>query len=168
MELHAKAKGMLGELVVAKDLISKGHAVFAEMGDLAKTDLVAIVRDCPIKVQVKTCYAKNGKALLDSRKAGPNYRFRYSESDVDVFALYVVDRDMVLYISCKELLQQLAQTTFRLDRAKNGNEKNIRYARDYLSFEKALRDYTPRTLPANVAGQDIVQTTTCENKANES
>lgn len=38
MKLHSKQLGAIGVLRVAAHLMSKGHSVFAEMGDLARVD----------------------------------------------------------------------------------------------------------------------------------
>ncbi len=49
---------------------------------------------------------------------------------------------------------------FRLSPRKNGQKKNVRYVRDYLTFKKALRDYTPHAQTVSAVGDEIVQTTT--------
>lgn len=53
--LHSKAKGALGEIAVAKDLLAQGYQVFVELGDNSKVDLIVLGSDfLPIKVQVKS------------------------------------------------------------------------------------------------------------------
>ncbi len=71
MKLHSKQLGAIGVLRVAAHLMSKGLSVFAEMGDLARVDLIVLVDDQPIKIQVKTRNLKEGKISVDSRKSGP-------------------------------------------------------------------------------------------------
>ena len=42
--MHTKQSGSLGELKVAADLIARGYAVFTELGDLSKVDLIVLRR----------------------------------------------------------------------------------------------------------------------------
>lgn len=156
--LHAKQKGTLGELAIAQDLISNGYAVFTELGDLSKVDLIALV-PIPVKIQVKSLKSTNGAIELSSRKSGPNYRFRYTEQDVDIFAVYVYDRNIIAYIACKELLENSRMMTLRIDKPKN-NQHKARRIDDYRDFQRALRDYTGNIPPSNVGDDEIVQTTT--------
>lgn len=158
--LHAKEKGALGESKVVSDLISKGYPCFTEFGDNSKVDIIALVNNQPVKIQVKSHKSTDGKVLIDSRKAGPGYRFRYELGMVDVFALYVYDRDEILYLSCEEILSNSTMTTIRLDPPKNNQRKNVNNADDFRDFERVLRDYEPNTPTHKVAGDDIVQTTT--------
>lgn len=159
-DLHRKMKGNIGQLAIATDLAKKGYCVFSEMGDLSKTDLIAIVNGVPILIQVKyRAKSSNGTLEILFGKSGPNYRYMYTKDDFDVIAVYCPDNNMCLYISNKEL-ERKGSVYIRIDRTKQGQEKKVRYFTEFLSFERALRDYTPRTLPSNVGGGEIVQTTT--------
>lgn len=71
-----------------------------------------------------------------------------------------MDKDIVFYISAKEVLKNGKSSKFRLTPSKNGQQLNVRYVKDYLDFKKALRDLTPHTQTANTAGDEKVQTTT--------
>jgi hypothetical protein len=145
MPLHAKQKGNLGELRVASDLIAQGYYVFKELGDICKADLVVMDEDYkPIKVQVKSREIKNGAISVKSSKSGPNYRFNYEEKHADVYAVYVLEREILLYIHCKELLA-LDTLTIRIDESKNNQETGVNPAAKYLDFKRALRDYTRNT-----------------------
>lgn len=142
MTLHTKQKGSIGELAIAKYLMTKGYSVFTELGDLSRTDLIALINGSCIKIQVKALMSKNGMVVLSSRKSGPNYSFSYEEKDIDIFAVYVLDKDMIFFISSKELLTNKTCMSFRIDLPKNNQQENIRFLSDYTCFEKALRDYT--------------------------
>lgn len=156
--MHSKIKGNIGETAVALNLMKKGYPVFRELGDNSKVDLIALVEDCPIKIQVKYLTAKNGVVELECKKSGPNYSFVYTLSQVDVFAVYILDKDCIFYISSKELLKHKGSMCFGVE--KTPTSRSLRYIDKYLDFERVLRDYTPHTLPSNVEGDDIVQTTT--------
>ena len=144
-DAHRKVKGSFGELKVATDLVRQGYAVFSEFGDNSKVDLIVLVDHVPVKLQVK-CYASsNGVVSVYGRKAGPNYRYRYRREQIDVFAVYVYDRDVVLYISASEIVGH-GRIKIRFDAPGNGQQKGIRWYHSYLDFRESLRDYTPGTL----------------------
>ena len=159
--MHSKMKGALGQVAVAADLIRQGYFVFGELGDLSKIDLIAVGEDYNLhKLQVKAITSLDGTVELLTTKSGPNYRFRYQKHHVDVFAVYVLDRNQVLYVSAQELLQRGRSLTIRLDKTKNGQAKGVNSFEKYLDFEKALRDYTLDAPTDKAVGDDIVQTTT--------
>lgn len=159
--MHSKMKGALGQAAVAADLIRQGYFVFGELGDLSKIDLIAVSEDYNLhKVQVKAITSLNGKVELLATKSGPGYSFKYEQHHADVFAVYVLDRQQVLYVSAHELLQHNKSLTIRLDKTRNSQEKGVNSFEKYLDFERALRDYTRDTLTDKAEGDDIVQTTT--------
>lgn len=121
----------------------KGYDVFIELGDNSKIDLIAVSSDYDlIKIQVKSYMSKNGSVEISPIKTGPGYKFRYSARHADVYALYVIDEDIVLYISAKELLSKKKSLTIRMTRSKNGQVKGTNSYADYLSLERVLRGHT--------------------------
>jgi hypothetical protein len=90
----------------------------------------------------------------------PKYNSTYTTEQIDIFAVYVIDKNLVFYISAKEILKNSKNSKFRLSPSKNGQIKNVRYISDYLNFKKALRDCTPHTQTASAVGDETVQTTT--------
>jgi hypothetical protein len=155
--LHSKAKGTIGEVKVAADLLSRGFHVFTEIGDLSKIDLIA-ERDRKLyRFQVKAYHSKDGVVVLSSKKSGPNYSFHYESDQIDIFAVYVLDKDIIFYVSSKEVCEYSSSMNIRLEPPKNGQKKNINLAENY-TLERILRDYTPNTQTDNAVGDDIVQT----------
>lgn len=165
--MHAKAKGSLGELLVAAKLIEEGCYVFTELGDLSAVDLIALVDDKPVKIQVKAAMSSKGKVHIRADKAGPNYRFTYTTKMIDVFAILVLDTKQIFFASAIEVLAQ-NDFTLRLDKPKNGQKSGIRFGKDYAEFRKALRDCTLRTLTDKAEGEETVQTAKKETSASES
>jgi hypothetical protein len=164
MELHTKQLGNLGESAVATDLIGQGYYVFTELGDICKADLLVMDEEYePIKVQVKAISIRNGKIALKSSKAGPGYRFDYELKHAQVYAVYVPERKLILYISNKELLA-LSTLTIRIDPAKNKQIAGTNQASYYTDFKRALRDCTRDTLSIN-EGDETVQTNKPEKAA---
>ncbi|MBA2494075.1 MAG: hypothetical protein H0V31_05195 [Acidobacteria bacterium] len=156
-------KGTLGEIAVCKELLQLGYEVFVEVGNHSKVDLVVLDENYKTyKIQIKTIKSKNEVVEVYSIKncLNPKYNSRYTIEQVDIFAVYVIDKDFVFYITSKELLINSKSSKFRLSESKNGQIINVRYTKDYLNFKKALRDYTPHAQTENAVGDEIVQTTT--------
>ncbi len=161
MNLHSKIKGGLGISAVCRNLISKGIPVFSEVFcDLSDIDIIAAYEGNLYKIQVKTCSSKNGRAELVLRSCGPNgYNKTYSASSIDIFALYVMDKDLILYVDAKLALQRKTIMSFRLENPKNSQKTGINWYKDFV-FPSFLRDYTCPTLTDNAEGKDIAQTST--------
>lgn len=135
--MHNKIKGTIGEAKILHDLLEKEFRVFTEFGDLSKIDLIAEKDNKLFRFQVKAYHSKNGVVNLERRKRGPNYKFVYQEKDVDIFAVYVLDKDLIFYVSSEDLCSAKTQLSFRIDPPKKKQTKNIRYLKDY-TLEKAL------------------------------
>ncbi len=156
-------KGSLGEIAVCKNLIQQGYDLFFEFGNHSKVDLVALDENYNVyKIQIKAVNSIDEAVSVYSIKTclNPKYNSIYKIGQADVFAVYVIDRDIVFYVSADEILKNGKCSKFRLSDSRNGQKKNVRYIKDYLEFEKALRDYMPRAQTVSAAGDEIVQTTT--------
>jgi hypothetical protein len=116
------------------------------------------------KIQIKAVNSADDAVSVYSVKTclNPKYNSIYTIRQIDVFAVYVIDHDIVFYVSAKEILENGKCSKFRLSASKNGQKKNVRYVKDYLEFKKALRDYTPHTQTVSAVGDEIVQTTTLD------
>tara|TARA_Y100000310_G_scaffold24970_1_gene23934 strand:- start:685 stop:1161 length:477 start_codon:yes stop_codon:yes gene_type:complete len=149
MKLHKKSQGSIGELKVATDLIAKGFSVFTELGDNSKVDLIAIDNDTyrAFKIQVKARTSKKDAVKVETKKSGPNYQFAYEEKHSDVYAVYVQDRDSILYISAKEFLKRKTMMTIRFTVPKKS--KNFNFHEDYLSIKAALQCDTNTNINPN-------------------
>jgi hypothetical protein len=157
-------KGTLGEIAVCKELINLGFEVFVEFGNHSKVDLIVLDENyfC-YKIQIKATYSKNEVVDVYSTKhcLNPKYNSRYESKQIDIFAVYVIDKDLVFYVNAKEILQNGRVSKFRLSPSKNMQKKFVRYVSDYLDFKKALRDLTPHIQTEFFSTDDEkVQTTT--------
>ena len=157
-------KGTLGEIAVCKELLRLVYSVFVEFGNHSKVDLIVLDENYKTyKFQVKTIKSCNEVARVYSIKncLNPKYNSTYTVQQVDIFAIYIIDTDLVFYVTAKELLTNGRSSKFRLSPSKNGQNKNVRYVKDYLDFKKALRDCTPHAQTEEIAvGDETVQTTT--------
>jgi hypothetical protein len=155
--------GTLGEVAVCKELIRLGFHVFIGFGNHSKVDLVILNKEYQaFKIQIKTTFSKNEIVEVYSVKncLNPKYNSIYTTKQVDIFAVYVIDRDLIFYVTAEELLKNSKCTKFRFSEAKNGQRKCVRYVKDYLNFKKALRDCTPHAQTDFAVGDETVQTTT--------
>ena len=121
------------------------------------------------KVQIKTTKSNKDVVEVYSVKncLNPKYNSTYSIKQIDIFAVYVCDKDLVFYVSAKEILKNGKCSKFRLSESKNGQKKNVRYVKDYLNFKKALRDCTPHVQTVSAVDDETVQTTTLKSLAAE-
>lgn len=155
-------KGTLGEVSVIKDLCKKGYTVFQAVGNNSRVDIIVLFDGSAIKIQVKSTYSKRGVVTVYTRKTclNPEYNYTYSVDDVDIFAIYVIDRDIVCYISSREILTSRTMFKLRTEMARNGQKKGVRYVVDYFSFEEALRGHTPNIRTGYAEDDEMVQTAT--------
>ena len=156
-------KGTLGEVAVCKEFLKLGYEVFSEVGSHSKVDLIILDENYKTyKIQIKAVTSTKNVIEIYSIKncLNPKYNSGYDVRQIDIFAICIIDKDLVFYVTSKELLRNGKSTKFRFSACKNGQLKNVRFINDYLDFKKALRDYTPRAQTLKKTGDEIVQTTT--------
>lgn len=166
--LNPNIKGTLGEIAVCKELIKLGFEVFLELGNNSKVDLIVLDENYKTyKIQIKSTESSNDFIEVYSVKncLNPKYNSKYTINQIDIFAIYIINHDLIFYVSSKELLKNVKSSKFRLSPCKNGQLKNVRFVKDYLNFKKALRDCTPHTQTDFAVGDEPVQTTTLKSKA---
>ncbi len=159
-------KGTLGEIAVSKELIQLGYEVFVEIGNHSKIDLIVLDEHFrSFKIQIKSTESKNETVEVYSVKncLNPKYNSTYTTNQIDIFAVYICDKDIIFFVSAKEVLRNGKSSKFRLIESRNGQVKNVRYVRDYLDFRKALRDCTPHAQTDDAVGDETVQTTTLDS-----
>lgn len=130
--MHSKQKGNIAEAAVELDLKLKGYSVFTEIGDYSKIDLIAEKNSKLITIQVKGYKPnKDGSIFLSFTKSGPNYKFRYSSSDFDYFALVNLETLEIGYIPSSILDDDKGSITLRVRPAKNNQSVNTQYLKDF-------------------------------------
>lgn len=134
--MHSKDKGTIGELSIARDLMQLGCPVFTEVGDNSKVDIITMVNEQCVRIQVKALSIDDGKITLSTRKSGPDYSFYYTQAMLDIFAVYIPDEDIVLYVAFKDLNNQTTMH-IRLTEPRNGQSKGINLAQHFESFALA-------------------------------
>lgn len=134
--MHTKRIGNIGELKVASFLACKGYSVFKELGDISKIDLITEVNGRLIKIQVKSLNKVDGTYTASSIKSGPSYKFKYTEKDIDAFAVYCIEEDKIAWIKISEIANGKS-IALRVDETKR-NFNTINWLKDYLDFERIL------------------------------
>jgi len=134
VNMHSKAKGNIGEAAVALDLMKKGWSVFTEMGDLSYVDLIALKDERIVRLQVKTIWETQDKLTIGTRSMGPGYKYHYTEKDIDVMVGYAADKDVVIYVPIKTIIETGTSVTLRFEPTKNRQTKGVRFVKDFLEL----------------------------------
>src|SRR6476659_5397250 len=123
--LNLKGKGDLAELMVAGDLLRRGHKIAIPYGEDCDFDLVLIRGDSLERVQVK--YVESDGSVIPVRCRShslTNGRIRrtkqYTAATIDLLAVYDVTSECCYYIPATELGAGRSILHLRLTPAKNG------------------------------------------------
>ena len=136
--LNLKAKGDLAELMVAVDLLRRGHKIATPYGEDGDFDLVLIRGNQLERVQVK--HANSDGAVINVRCRShslTNGKIRrtkhYTAETIDLLAVYDATSDQCYYVAAKELGAGRSTLCLRLTPARNGQRLGTRHAEDYLN-----------------------------------
>lgn len=136
--MHSKTKGNIAEAAIALELTRLGYNVFKELGDLSKIDLVAEKDQKLIRIQCKGITPKKGVLILDFRKSGPNYSFRYNQDQFDIFAVCNLQTGAVCWIPNSYLSENRNGFHIRIEPAKNKQIQGVHSFSDYQDLDKIL------------------------------
>lgn len=135
--LNLKAKGDLAELMVAVDLLRRGHKIAVPYGEDCDFDLVLIRPDRLERVQVK--HTRSDGAVISVRCQSHSLTNgkirrtkRYTAEIIDLLAVYDATSDRCYYIPARELGGGRSTLHLRLTPARNGQRIGIHSAADYL------------------------------------
>lgn len=133
-----------GDLSVAKFLVKfleNGIIVAEPWGDCDKYDLVIDIGNKLFRVQCKTGWLDNTRGIIRFNKrsittqSGKHVCVPYESGDFDLYAIYYPETDD--YLICGHDIGGRHEGHFRLEKAKNGQTKNVHMKNDYL-FDKWL------------------------------
>ena len=135
--------GKAGEYLVCADLIIKGFVAFPSEQGLPYDVLLDNGRKL-IRIQVKTC--EKPRILLQRRsetlvyqynikRHGKNNTKRYSDDEVDIFALVALDQRTVGYLNCSDTRETL---NFRVDKLRGTyyDEKGVHDYENVMSLRQ--------------------------------
>lgn len=137
--MHKKDQGTVGEALIIAQAINNGCAVFPQFGDNSKIDL--IVQDTTKKlhrVQVKTTGREKKTpdvSQLHLYKNGPNYSYKYTDSDIDWFAIVDHMTQKIAWINAEWIFERCSWTiSLRHKETKNGQKKGCWLFNDFTTF----------------------------------
>jgi hypothetical protein len=136
--MSTKSKGNVGEAKVVADLLEQGIEVAIPFGDNLPFDLIAVGPDLQLwKVQVKFASAHQGVIRVKNWRQSENTRRRYERiytyEQVDVFAIYCPDTELVYYVHQSEIGKKAA-FHLRIAPAKNQQALGVHWHEDYRRF----------------------------------
>jgi PD-(D/E)XK endonuclease len=135
--LNLKGRGDLAELMVATDLMRRGHKIAIPYGEDCDFDLVLIREDCLQRVQVKHTRSDGSVISVRCRSHSlTNGKIRrikhYTAETIDLLAVYDATSDRCYYLPATELGTGRSTLHLRLKPAKNGQRIGTRPAENYL------------------------------------
>lgn len=135
-------RGNISEGIVMSAYIKAGFTVSVPFGTGAPYDLIVDSNVRLFKVQVKTGWFSNGCILYKSqrrvREAHPYAARPYTEAEVDYFAVYYPPTDSIYVVS----FRMFGGTgCLRIDPVRNGQQKLIRWARDF-TWKRHIEELT--------------------------
>lgn len=136
--LPSSLKGAIGELAISKDLVEKGFSVFKDITNYSRTDLVVDDGKDLIRVQVKTRHCNNSNSVKIPSRRSPNQGTKsiaYKDNEVDVFALYIPDIPVIIYIPAYLVLSRMSELWVRVNKILR-TDSNSKYlcVQDFLDF----------------------------------
>lgn len=139
--MNSKRIGNIGEAKVLAKFVEMGIPIYIPFGDDEKADLIAEFDGKLNKVQVKTSIkSKNGCSIFDLTSSTAHRtngeRRKYSNSEIDYFALYSLDRDKIYFMKAPE--NPMSAITIRFEDTKSGMKIGINYESDFL-IENVLK-----------------------------
>ena len=133
--MNSSQLGNIGEIKTISKLIENQIPVFTPVGDGNTVDLIAIINGQCVKIQVKTT-EKIHDTLMTwnvARQEGfHGNRAKYNEGDIDYFALYCLESDILCFVPYCEI--GLSAYSIRSEAYEGKRTKSMHFANDY-SFE---------------------------------
>ena len=135
--MTTKQIGNIGEVKTLAKFVELGIPVYLPFGDNEKADLVAEFNGKLNRIQIKTSLkAEDGKMIFSlvsstvHRKNGVKHI--YDNSEIDYFALYNIERDVLFLISINEPDLPKENITIRYTEPKSRNQHRLFMENEYL------------------------------------
>ena len=105
--MNTKRLGNIGEIKTIAKLVEMQIPVYQALGDIEKADLVADFNGKLNKIQVKTSEIfENGNFKVDltssTIRKKVDYKHKYSADEIDYFAIYNLQSDVLLLLPIEE------------------------------------------------------------------
>jgi hypothetical protein len=129
---HPVDVGLRTEGAILGALVRRGYLVLVPFGQNQRYDLVLDMDGKFVRVQCKTGRLRNGCVVFSAQSVRSNTRkavFRHYKDDVELFLVHCPDTGGIYAIPIEEVTR--SHGTLRIDPTSNGQEKYVRWARDY-------------------------------------
>lgn len=152
MSSYTKIIGDIGTSVVISEFLKHGINVLLPYDDNSPYDIVIHIDNKFYKIQVKTTekVKYNGSEMqFEATKSNPYSKIdpKYTEEEVDYFALYCIENDWCGLIGFDEYTPQLI---IRLKPTKNNQKEKIKFANDYLIHDQILKFFNRDYIKNNI------------------
>lgn len=140
-----KQKGDMAELRVASDLVRQGYQVAIPFGEDSDFDLVLMRDERFERVQVKY-FRSDGQVIvvrcvsLSMTGGRVKRKKHYTASTIDWLAVYDPTSDCCYYVPSDLLGPGRSNIYLRLTPTRNGQQRRINQARDYLTIPAITPD----------------------------
>lgn len=135
MSAITKTKGDLGQAMVMADALKRGYKVAMPLGEDWRYDLIVLKNNELLRIQCKYTESANGVIKVRCETHDGRSYYRYKQRDLDYIAVYDKITDKCYYIDRKHLGENgRGVLHLRIIDARNGQKKNIYYAKDFLEF----------------------------------
>ena len=136
---HTNVKGNVSESAALNAFSKAGFVISLPFGNGSAYDLIVDTGKRLLKVQVKTGRLRGGCVLFPAQRIYGHHgttRHKYDEGDIDLFAVYCRENDMVYFVPT---LGALAEGRLRLSSTKNNQQQRVRWAKEF-EFEVFLKN----------------------------
>ena len=132
--MNTKAIGNIGEAKVLCKFVELNIPVYTSFGDNERTDLVAEFNGKLNRIQIKTTTSLNKAGAMEwkvTRQEGYHgNRVQYNANDIDYFAFYCLETDMVCLVPFDENFPA-STLSIRLDNYSGNRLSTMRFAKDF-------------------------------------
>jgi hypothetical protein len=129
---HPVDVGLRTEALILAELAKRGYRVLLPFGNNQRYDLVLEIEGSFMRVQCKTGRLRDGCVIFNAQSIRSNTRktvLRDYKSDIELFIVHCRDTGRIYVIPIDEATRTLG--TLRIDPTANGQDKRVRWARDY-------------------------------------
>lgn len=139
--MTTKQLGNIGEAKTLSKFVEMMIPVYVSFGDNEKSDLIAEFNGKLNRIQCKSSEKfEDGKIMFSLKsstiKNQVNYYHKYTNEEIDFFAVYNLESDILLLLPIKEFNSR-TQVSFRVPYVKTYNQNQSLDYKDY-TFEKII------------------------------
>lgn len=135
---ETQKKGDKGVAHVIAALTDQDWNVSIPISESLKYDLLAEKNDKIVRVQVRYCQEKDGKAEIKLRNIYNDkngyHVCKHKKGKYDILAAFLPSQNIVIFVSDDEIGKIETAITFRTNPPKSKQIKLIRYAKDYIKI----------------------------------